>query len=156
MHYKNLRWLSIAGIVIILDQLTKIFVFTHIDMHQVVQICPWLNIILSYNTGAAFSFLAGHSGWQQWLLGTVAILISSWIIFSMLRTDPKHRGMFIAFSLIVGGALSNVIDRIWHGFVIDFIDFHINTWHYATFNVADSAITLGAILLVILVMLKKV
>ncbi|WP_338860698.1 signal peptidase II [Mycetohabitans rhizoxinica] len=141
-------WLGISLIVILLDQLSKIAVsrlFVYGDPHPV---APCFNLMLVYNRGAAFSFLATAGGWQRWAftaLGIVAALVIAWLL-------KRHSGQKLfctALALILGGALGNVIDRLVHGHVIDFVDFHVGGWHWPAFNIADSGITIGAVLLVL-------
>lgn len=151
----NLIWLSVALLIVLFDQVTKYYFLTHTILYGSKSILPWLNFTLKYNTGAAFSFLAEFPGWQQWFLGMLAVIVSGILVGWMLFIPSQLWLALCALSLIVGGALSNVIDRVWHGYVIDFIDFHIYTWHFATFNVADSAITVGAIVLGALLIFKK-
>ena len=140
-------WLGIALIVILFDQLTKIAVqkvFAYGVAHEVT---PFFNLVLVYNRGAAFSFLAMAGGWQRWAftaLGVVAALV----ICYLLKRHSGQKMFCTALSLILGGALGNVIDRLMYGHVIDFLDFHLGASHWPAFNVADSAITVGAILLV--------
>lgn len=139
------NWLLLSAAIIISDQLTKQWVTWDMQRYDSVNVIPHLNLTLLYNKGAAFSFLAEAGGWQRWffiLLGsTVSIFIMVW-----LRKLPKEQGAFLplSLSLILGGALGNVIDRAIHGYVIDFIDFYYGTWHWPAFNVADIAISLGA------------
>ena len=141
-------WLGIALIVILFDQLTKIAVqkvFAYGVAHEVTS---FFNLILVYNRGAAFSFLAMAGGWQRWAftaLGVVAALV----ICYLLKRHGGQKMFCTALSLILGGALGNVIDRLAYGHVIDFLDFHVRGWHWPAFNLAYSAITIGAILLVL-------
>ncbi|MFC0400977.1 signal peptidase II [Paraburkholderia rhizosphaerae] len=141
-------WLGVALIVILADQLTKIAiakVFSYGESHV---ITPFFNLVLVYNRGAAFSFLAMAGGWQRWaftLLGIVAALV----ICYLLKRHGTQKMFCTALALILGGALGNVIDRLMYGHVIDFLDFHVGGWHWPAFNLADSAITIGAVLLVI-------
>jgi signal peptidase II len=141
-------WLGVALIVILADQLTKIAiakVFAYGESHAVT---PFFNLVLVFNRGAAFSFLAMAGGWQRWaftLLGIVAALV----ICYLLKRHGTQKMFCTALALILGGALGNVIDRLMYGHVIDFLDFHVGGWHWPAFNLADSAITIGAALLVI-------
>jgi len=141
-------WLGVALIVILFDQLTKIAVqkvFAYGVPHAV---APFFNLILVYNRGAAFSFLAAAGGWQRWAftgLGVVAALV----ICYLLKRHGAQKLFCTALALILGGALGNVIDRLAYGHVIVFLDFHVGYWHWPAFNLADSAITIGAILLVL-------
>jgi signal peptidase II len=141
-------WLGVALIVILADQLTKIAVarvFAYGESHA---IAPFFNLVLVFNRGAAFSFLAMAGGWQRWAftaLGVVAALV----ICYLLKRHGAQKMFCTALALILGGALGNVIDRLMYGHVIDFLDFHVGRWHWPAFNLADSAITIGAVLLVI-------
>lgn len=144
---RKLNWLWLSLIVIILDQITKILVLHYVQYP--IAVTPFFNIILAGNTGAAFSFLAGASGWQAWLFSGIAVIISIAIIYWLYKLPPPKTWLPIALALILGGALGNVLDRIIHGFVIDFLDFHIGIYHWPTFNLADSAVVIGAIMLII-------
>ncbi|MFZ5521125.1 MAG: signal peptidase II [Pseudomonadota bacterium] len=141
-------WLAIALAVILVDQLTKVLVLHSFQYGDVRPVTSFFNLVRVHNTGAAFSFLAGASGWQRWFfigLGLVAAGVIVW----MLRTQGHQRLFAWALTLILGGALGNVIDRALHGYVVDFLDFHLGGRHFPAFNIADSAITLGAILLIL-------
>ena len=146
---KNLLpWLGIALLVILIDQFTKTLIlgaFQHGDSRSVTS---FFNVVRVHNVGAAFSFLAGASGWQRWFfvgLGAVAAVFIVW----MLRSHGGQRLFSWALSLILGGAIGNVIDRLLHGYVVDFIQVHAAGWYFPSFNVADSAITVGAVLLIL-------
>ncbi|MCP1118437.1 signal peptidase II [Robbsia andropogonis] len=142
-----LPWLGLAVIVILLDQLSKVAILQTFAYGEGRVVTRFFNLVLVYNPGAAFSFLAGAGGWQRWgftALGVVAALV----ICYLLRRHSGQRLFCTALSLIMGGALGNVIDRLIHGHVIDFLDVHVNAWHWPAFNVADSGICIGAILLV--------
>ena len=141
-------WLLVAAAIVVLDQLTKILVGIYLQTEKFVSITSWLNLVLVYNTGAAFSFLASAGGWQRYFFIVSSIVIIAGILF-FLRRNAGQRLFSLALSLILGGAAGNLIDRLLYGQVTDFIDFHIWGWHWPAFNVADSAITIGAILLVI-------
>jgi signal peptidase II len=114
------------------------------------RLLPFLELTLLYNTGAAFSFLADASGWQRWFFVALGLLVSAAILFWLRQLDPRrHRLLAAGLALIMGGALGNVIDRLWHGHVIDFIHFHWKQWEFPAFNMADSSITIGAGLLIL-------
>jgi signal peptidase II len=141
-------WLSIALIVIVLDQFTKTLIlhyFLHGDSRYVTS---FFNIVRVHNSGAAFSFLAGASGWQRWFFIGLGIVVSGFIVW-MLRTQGHQKLFAWSLSLILGGAVGNVVDRMLHGYVVDFLDFHWAGWHFPAFNVADSAISVGAALLIL-------
>lgn len=150
IRQKNLQWLWLTLFVILLDQLTKYFVYSQFQLGESKSVASYLNIVLAYNRGAAFSFLNDAGGWQLWLFGMIAVLVSVVLMVMLFRAKIYDRFTAIGFSLIVGGALGNLIDRIIHGHVIDFIDFHINTWHWPAFNVADSSVCMGATLLIVI------
>ena len=143
-----LPWLGIALLVILIDQFTKTLIlgaFQHGDSRTVTS---FFNVVRVHNVGAAFSFLAGASGWQRWFfvgLGAVAAVFIVW----MLRSHGGQRLFSWALSLILGGAIGNVLDRLLHGYVVDFIQVHAAGWYFPSFNVADSAITVGAVLLIL-------
>lgn len=141
------RWLAIAAAIVLVDQITKFAIVRSLALHQSVEITSFFNLVLVYNTGAAFSFLAGASGWQREFFIGIALVAAVWITW-LLRRYPKETLFCAALSLILGGAVGNVIDRIFVGAVTDFLDFHAFGWHWPAFNVADSAISCGAVLLV--------
>ncbi len=142
-----IRALVIALVVIVADQLTK-YAATIVLTQGPVDVLPFLNFTLVHNTGAAFGFLSTAGGWQKFFFIGIAALATA-VIVVMLRKVPRQDGfMQLSLSLILGGALGNLVDRLIHGHVIDFIDFYIGTWHFWTFNVADAAISVGAVMLV--------
>jgi len=142
-------WLWLSLVVIVLDQATKFLVTRFLDLYERVEVLPVLDFTLLHNTGAAFSMLAGASGWQRWffiaLAGVVSVLLTVWI----WRTPRGEKLLPLALSLVLGGALGNVIDRIAHGYVVDFIHVHWGASYFPAFNIADSAITIGAGLLIL-------
>lgn len=142
-----LRWLLIAVAVVALDQASKYTAVAMLADQPPVEVTPFFNLLLVYNRGAAFSFLAGAAGWQRELFTGIAIVASIWIVY-LLRRYPQQSLFCLALSLILGGAIGNVIDRLSIGAVVDFLDFHAYGWHWPAFNVADSAITCGAALLI--------
>ena len=141
------RWYALAGLVIIFDQLSKWVVLENIRFGQTIYVAPFWNWVLTYNPGAAFSFLADQPGWQRWFFSILALAVSGWITLE-LRKHPEQKLLSSALALVMGGALGNVIDRIRFGAVVDFIQWHAAGFYWPAFNVADSAITVGAILLV--------
>lgn len=141
-------WLGIALIVILFDQLTKIAVTKVFAYATPYALAPFFNLLLIFNRGAAFSFLSSASGWQRWAFTGLGIA-AAFVICYLLKRHGNQRLFCTALSLIMGGALGNVIDRLVHGHVIDFLDFHVGNWHWPAFNLADSAIVIGAILLVL-------
>ena len=142
-------WLLIAAGVVVLDQVTKAVVDNALPLGSTVFVFPVLDLVHVRNTGAAFSFLAGASGWQRELFIGIAFAASIWIVWMLLRAGPGQRVFCTALSLILGGALGNVVDRVRLGGVIDFLYFHWGAHYWPAFNVADSAISCGAVLLII-------
>ncbi len=143
-----LRYLGIAGVVFALDQWSKFEAVRYLSRGPV-RVTAFLNLALVYNRGAAFGLLSRQSGWQNGLFIAIAVVIIAGIIGFLVRARHAHRMMVVALMLVLGGALGNLADRIRIGRVIDFLDFHIGTWHWYTFNLADSAITVGAVLLAV-------
>lgn len=145
---RMLPWLGLAVLIVAIDQATKIAVERTFDYGDVAPVTGFFNLVLAYNKGAAFSFLASASGWQAHFLTAVGVAASLFILYLLARHG--HQKLFsLALAMILGGAVGNVIDRVIHGHVIDFLDFHVAGWHWPAFNVADSAIVGGAILLVV-------
>jgi signal peptidase II len=137
-------WLGIAAIVILCDQLSKITITKLFTLGEEKVITSYFNLVLAYNRGAAFSFLQNESGWQRYFFTAIGIGAAAYIIY-LLRKHGGQRLFCWALSLILGGAIGNVIDRLLYGHVIDFLDFHHKSFgHFAAFNLADSAICLGA------------
>ena len=143
-----LPWLGIALVVILLDQFTKTLIIGNFQLHDSRTVTPFFNIVRWHNSGAAFSFLAGASGWQRWFFVGLGSLAAVFIIW-MLRSHGGQRLFSWALALILGGAVGNVIDRLLHGYVVDFIQVHHRGWYFPSFNVADSAITVGAACLIL-------
>lgn len=143
-----LRWLLLSLVVIVLDQLTKQLITANFSLYEVMPIAPMFNLTLAHNTGAAFSFLADHNGWQRWFFIGLASIVSVMLVIWLKRLKPTAKLEAFALSMIIGGAVGNVIDRIHYGYVIDFFDFYINQTHWPAFNVADAAICIGAIALI--------
>ena len=146
-------WLALAVAIIVVDQLTKVYFNTQYQYGERVNILPFFDLTLMYNRGAAFSFLASEEGWQRWFF-TVLGLGASGVIIWMLRRHTAQPRFCLALTLILGGALGNVIDRIAYGHVVDFLLFYWRNWYYPAFNVADMGIVCGAILLVLDEILK--
>ncbi len=145
-----LRWLWLSGVVILLDQFTKLLAERFLTMHQPVPVIPgFFDLLLAYNEGAAFSFLADAGGWQRWFFTVLAIGVSVFLILWLKRLQATERLTAIALALILGGAIGNLIDRLLHGHVIDFISWYYGDYRWPAFNIADSAITLGATLLIV-------
>jgi signal peptidase II len=144
---KQWGWLSVF--VIVLDQATKFLAEMMLVMHQPVPLTPSFNLMLTYNTGAAFSFLANAGGWQRWFFLILGLAVSLGLILWLQRLKPTEKRLAAALALILGGAVGNLIDRAWLGQVIDFIQLYYQRWYWPAFNIADSAISIGAFLLVL-------
>ncbi len=141
------RWLGIALVVIVLDQLSKAAINSHLVLNESHAVMPFFSLVLAHNTGAAFSFLSDAGGIQRWLFSIIAVVASVWIVW-LLRKHQNQKLFCFALAFILGGALGNLIDRIAYGYVVDFLDFYWGGYHFAAFNLADSAITCGAALLI--------
>jgi signal peptidase II len=141
-------WLGLAFVLFAVDQLTKVLILNRYGLGDATYVTGFFNIVRAHNTGAAFSFLADHSGWQRWFFTGIGIAAAVFIVW-MLRTHAGQRLFCFAMACILGGAIGNVIDRLLHGYVVDFLDFHLAGNHFPAFNVADSAITIGAICLIV-------
>lgn len=144
----NLRWLWLSLGVLVVDQLTKWAALAGLAYARPVEVLPFFDLTLLYNTGAAFSFLADHDGWQRWFFVFLAVVITAallvWLAFVAIRDGRIKAGI----TLLIGGALGNVIDRVLYGHVVDFLDFHVAGWHWPAFNIADAAITIGVALII--------
>jgi signal peptidase II len=143
-----LPWLSLALLLTLLDQLTKVLILGAFEHGQATPMTSFFNLVRVHNSGAAFSFLAGASGWQRWFFTAIGVAATVFIVY-LLRAHPGQRLFCFSLACILGGAVGNVIDRLLHGYVVDFLDFHWGGWHFPAFNLADSAITLGAICLIL-------
>jgi signal peptidase II len=141
------RWIALASAIVVADQFAKFAAVQYLALGKAVAVTPFFNLVLVYNSGAAFSILSDAAGWQRALFIAIALIASAWIVW-LLRKYPHQRLFALALSLVLAGAVGNVIDRIAFGAVIDFLDFHAWGYHWPAFNVADSAITCGAALLV--------
>ena len=140
------NWLWLAVAVLLLDQATKHLALAQLTLHEPVSLTPFLNFTLVYNKGAAFGFLSSASGWQNAFFIVVALIACGVILYLLRQT--RDRLLAVALMLVLGGAIGNLIDRLIYGYVIDFVDVYYQSWHWPVFNVADSAITVGAILIV--------
>ena len=143
-----LPWLGIALLVILLDQFTKTLIVGYFQLGDSRTVTSFFNIVRAHNTGAAFSFLHDASGWQRWFFVGLGVAAAGFIVW-MLRGHGGQKLFSLALALILGGALGNVIDRLLHGYVVDFLQVHHSGWYFPSFNVADSAITVGAALLIL-------
>ncbi len=155
MHLKKLNWLFLSAFVFVCDQWTKLLALKYLDWHIAHPILPFLNFTLAYNTGAAFSFLGDASGWQRWLFVSIALLATLVALSWLLHLHENEHALPFSLALIIGGALGNVWDRIHVGYVIDFIDVYVKTWHWSTFNVADSAISMGVFILLLIMLFQR-
>ena len=141
-------WLAIALAVILLDQLTKTLILGFFELGDSRSVTSFFNIVRVHNTGAAFSFLAAASGWQRWFFTAIGVAAALFILW-MLRSHAGQRLFSFALACILGGAIGNVVDRLLHGYVVDFLDFHWAGWHFPAFNVADAGISIGAACLIL-------
>jgi len=139
-------WLALALLVAALDQLTKQWVLDSLIPGQVIPVTGFFDLVLLFNPGAAFSFLADHGGWQRWFFTGLAVLICGWLL-ALMHRHREERLLPGAFALIIGGAVGNVYDRLIHGAVVDFLHFHYAAYSWPAFNLADAAITLGVVLM---------
>ncbi len=142
-----LKFLSISAIVLFLDQATKLWVDASMKLYQTIELNSFFQLTYLRNTGAAFSFLSDAGGWQRWFFVGLALVVSVVIAVWVARLPANDKWMAISLTLILGGALGNVIDRILYGYVIDFIDVFYGDWHWPAFNVADSAICIGVVMM---------
>jgi signal peptidase II len=142
-------WLLLSLAVIGLDQASKWLAERLLPLHEPVAVLPLLNLTLMHNEGAAFSLLANAGGWQRWLFAGFAVLVTVVLVGWLVRLQRHERLLAAALSLLIGGAIGNLIDRLRTGRVVDFIDVYYGTWHWPAFNIADSAITLGVLLLLV-------
>ncbi len=145
----GLVWLVLSILILIIDRNSKVWMMDNLTLGEPLTLLPFLNLTLAYNTGAAFSFLNSASGWQHFVLGGLALVVAIYILFSLAQSSRHQYWQNIAFCLILAGALGNAWDRILYSHVIDFINFHLGEWHFAIFNVADSAICVGAFMLIV-------
>ena len=142
-----LKWLWLSLLAVILDQGSKLVIDSSMRLYQSIPVMPYFNLTYVHNTGAAFSFLSEAGGWQRWFFAGLAILISAVIAVWLARLKQHETLLAMALSLVLGGAIGNLIDRLAYGYVIDFLDVYYGTWHWPAFNIADSAITLGVMLM---------
>jgi len=149
------RWLWVSVFTVVFDQASKFAVLTMMELYQTIAVMPFVNFTYVHNTGAAFSFLSQAGGWQRWFFAFFAVVISLVLLVWLIRLKPHERLLAIALSLVLGGAIGNLIDRVALGYVIDFIDVYYQSWHWPVFNIADCAITIGVALLVLDSLLSK-
>ncbi len=159
-----LKWLWLSGVVVVIDQITKQIADHSLTLYSPEPVMPFFNLTLAYNEGAAFSFLSEAGGWQRWVFALLAIGVSAFIVHWMRRLESEERLTAVSLSLVLGGAIGNLIDRLLFGHVIDFVDLYYraesclpmfrhspiaNSCHWPAFNVADSAISVGAVMLIL-------
>jgi signal peptidase II len=144
-----LKWLWLSGLVVTLDQISKLAVVKAMNLYESVSVIPYFNLTYVHNTGAAFSFLSDAGGWQRWLFAILAASISVVLVVWLAKLKKHETLLAVSLALILGGAFGNLIDRIAYGYVIDFLDVYYQSWHWPAFNIADSAITLGVLLMLL-------
>ena len=145
-----LQWLWLSAGIVLADQVTKLYIVLNFALYDRIQLLPVLGITRMHNTGAAFSFLASAGGWQRWFFIIIAVVVTALVCVWLKRMPARGQGWLAAsLALIVGGAVGNVIDRVFRGYVVDFISIHWDRWFFPAFNVADAAITVGAAILLI-------
>ena len=145
---RQLSWLWLSVLIIVLDHISKVWMSYWLDGSSIIPVFPCLNFILTHNAGAAFSFLGWADGWQRWLFVVISLGVCIYLV-RLLYRGRVTKWVACAIALIIGGAIGNLYDRLTLGYVIDFIDFCIAYWHFATFNLADSAISIGAVMWII-------
>ncbi len=144
-----LKWLWLSLLIFALDQMSKLWVVANFGLYESIQIMPQLNLTYVRNTGAAFSFLSSAGGWQRWFFVAVAMVASIVLSVWLARLKTSERWMAVTLSLILGGAIGNLYDRIAYGYVVDFIDVYYQSWHWPVFNIADCAISVGVVMMLI-------
>lgn len=144
-----LKWLWLSALVLILDQASKLAVDANMQLHDSIPLLPYFNLYYAHNTGAAFSFLAQAGGWQRWLFAALALVVSGVIGVWLTKLQRHETLLATALSLVLGGAIGNLIDRVAYGYVIDFLDVYYQDWHWPAFNIADSAICIGVALMLL-------
>ena len=143
-----LTWLGLSLIILLADQFTKVLIVGNYALGDSTYVTNFFNVVRAHNTGAAFSFLAGAGGWQRWFFTAIGVVAAIFMVW-MLKSHSGQKLFSFAISLILGGAIGNVIDRLLYGYVVDFLDFHWKTMHFPAFNIADSAISIGAVCLIL-------
>jgi len=146
---RGIWWVWLSLLVVVLDQMVKHLISISLDYLDSVPLLPYLNLTLVHNTGAAFSLLSDASGWQRWFFMTLSGGVSLALVVWLYSLPQQRKWLSASLALILGGATGNLIDRVLHGYVVDFIDVYYISWHFPAFNIADSAITVGAVMLII-------
>ena len=149
MKSTSLKWLWISALVLILDQISKYYIVNSFILYESLYLFPGLNFTYVHNTGAAFSFLSNAGGWQRWLFIALSSAVSIGLLMWIYNLPVTWRWLAASLALVLGGALGNLVDRIIFGYVIDFIDVYYRGWHWPAFNIADSAISIGVVMLII-------
>ncbi|KMV31359.1 lipoprotein signal peptidase [Photobacterium swingsii] len=151
LKQSGVRWLWLAALVFIVDVGSKLLVMNTMEYGwpNRIEVLPFFNLLYVHNYGAAFSFLSDAGGWQRWFFTAIALGVCSLLIFWMRRSSAENRLANSAYALIIGGALGNLFDRMYHGFVVDFLDFYVGNSHWPAFNIADSAICIGAAMIIL-------
>ncbi|MGR9073729.1 MAG: signal peptidase II [Gammaproteobacteria bacterium] len=144
-----LKWMWLSLLAVVLDQASKLAVSHTMELYQSIAVLPYFNLTYVHNTGAAFSFLSDAGGWQRWFFAGLAVVISTVLGVWLARLKKSEILLAVSLSLVLGGAIGNLIDRLVYGYVIDFLDVYYKSWHWPAFNVADSAITLGVALMLL-------
>lgn len=148
LAHSGLRWLWLAAIFLVLDQVTKLYVAANFSLYESINVMPMFNLTYVHNEGAAFSFLSEAGGWQRWFFTIIAVTISGILLYWLRALHAHEKLMSIAYSLVLSGAIGNLIDRVSYGYVIDFLDIYYNNYHWPAFNIADAAICVGAVLII--------
>ena len=148
-NFPLLKWLWLSMLALILDQVSKLAIVGSMELYQSIPVIPFVNLTYVHNTGAAFSFLSEAGGWQRWFFASLAAVISVVITIWIARLKQHETLLAVALALVLGGAIGNLIDRLAYGYVIDFIDIYVDSWHWPAFNIADSAITIGVVLMLV-------
>jgi signal peptidase II len=143
------NWMMLAGVIIIADQITKAIASAELVMYKAVVVMPMFNFTLMHNEGAAFSFLSDAGGWQRWFFTAVSLFVSILLVFWIKKLKSEEKFQAISFSLILGGAVGNLIDRVRFGYVVDFIEIYYQQYSWPAFNIADSAISIGVVVLIV-------
>lgn len=148
-EFGMLKWLWLSLLAIVLDQASKLIITASMQLYESIPLLPFFNLTYVHNKGAAFSFLSEAGGWQRWFFAALAVIISAILSLWLARLQKHETLLAAALSLVLGGAVGNLIDRLAYGYVVDFLDVYYNTWHWPAFNIADSAITLGVALMLL-------
>lgn len=149
LNKHTIFWLSVSVLLVVLDHWTKFLASSELSYGQPVEVLPVFNLTLQHNPGAAFSFLADAGGWQRWFFTAISLLVSVILLVWLIRLKPADKLMAASLAFILGGAVGNLWDRLVLGYVVDFISVHYNSWYFPAFNIADSAITVGAGLMIL-------